>query len=358
MSSSGPNDDSERKKSPVFLLKTRSTPHDGYDEYFSSRAGYAPSFIPVLEHKFNDTNLNIVRDLFVSGKICQKYGGLIFTSQRAVEGFARMMQAEVEQSISAAASRFLTFYAVGPATHRSLSTLRDSHLPYSEVIGRDAGTGEQLAGLILGHYNELYERRKAQAREPQQQDGEPGRTSKLPLLFLVGEQHRDVIPKTLMSPDLTEEKRIQVDELIVYETGVMESFAADFETALKNVGAWDDEDSSNYQNKYDVKGESAGNGGYKDDNAIWIVVFSPTGCDTMLRTLNLLPFNETGRSHLESGRGRKFQKNCYIATIGPTTRDHLRKFGIEPQVCAVQPSPEGVGAGIENFMVEKRKKKG
>ena len=82
-------------KTPIFLLKTKSTPHDGYDEYFSSTGLYEPSFIPVLQHKHNDANLNIVRDLFLSGQICEKYGGLIFTSQRAVEGFMRMITTEI-----------------------------------------------------------------------------------------------------------------------------------------------------------------------------------------------------------------------------------------------------------------------
>lgn len=82
-------------KTPIFLLKTKSTPHDGYDEYFSSTGRYEPSFIPVLEHKHNDANLGIVRNLFLSGQICEKYGGLIFTSQRAVEGFMHMITTEV-----------------------------------------------------------------------------------------------------------------------------------------------------------------------------------------------------------------------------------------------------------------------
>lgn len=94
-SSSHITENTGRNKSPVFLLKTKNTPHDGYDEYFSSTGRYEPSFIPVLEHRFNDANLDIVRDLFVSGQICEKYGGLIFTSQRAVEGFTRMIKSEV-----------------------------------------------------------------------------------------------------------------------------------------------------------------------------------------------------------------------------------------------------------------------
>jgi uroporphyrinogen-III synthase len=44
-----------------------------------------------------------------------------------------------------------------------------------------------------------------------------------------------------------------------------------------------------------------------------------------------------------------------IATIGPTTRDHLiNTFGFEPDVCAMKPSAEGVGDGIVAFLKEKR----
>ena len=86
-------------KTPVLLLKTRSTPHDGYEEYFSKKEYYDPVFIPVLQHCFNHENLRAVKELFISGafgnrggqKTKEKYGGLIFTSQRAVEGFAQMV---------------------------------------------------------------------------------------------------------------------------------------------------------------------------------------------------------------------------------------------------------------------------
>lgn len=98
-------------QTPIFLLKTRSSPHDGYDDFLNAQ-GYSPSFIPVLEHRFNTKNLAQVRDLFASGAFelnesnananadtqnysqaqSRKYGGMIFTSQRAVEGFAQMIE--------------------------------------------------------------------------------------------------------------------------------------------------------------------------------------------------------------------------------------------------------------------------
>lgn len=83
---------------PVLLLKTKSTPHDRYDELFSTTIGkftYKPIFVPVLEHKFNKENLSKVKDLFASGALKKTYGGLVFTSQRAVEGFSRMIVEDV-----------------------------------------------------------------------------------------------------------------------------------------------------------------------------------------------------------------------------------------------------------------------
>lgn len=143
------------------------------------------------------------------------------------------------------------------------------------------------------------------------------------LLFLVGEQRRDIIPKTLMNPELPKGQRIQVDELVVYGTGVMESFEREFTSLLDKT---------------------------KDKPIRWVVVFSPTGCEAMLRSLHMLD--------PETGKAKARQTNnkggiTYIATIGPTTRDYLRNtFGYEPDVCALKPSPEGVENAINTFMKE------
>lgn len=84
------------QSTPILLLKTKSSPQDSYEEYFSAH-GYSPVFIPVLEHHFHEQNLRWVRELFDSGALQpgpdRKYGGLIFTSQRAVEGFASVVSA-------------------------------------------------------------------------------------------------------------------------------------------------------------------------------------------------------------------------------------------------------------------------
>ncbi|PGH10212.1 hypothetical protein AJ79_05466 [Helicocarpus griseus UAMH5409] len=360
-------------KTPVFLLKTKSTPHDGYEEYFSASGHYEPSFVPVLEHRFRDASLRRVRDLFVSGEIGEQYGGLIFTSQRAVEGFSRIIREEVGETASTKASTSLHLYTVGPATYRSLNTLCESHLPHSQIIGHDAGTGEKLAHVILDHYNANHHRRRHRlragtgtindhngAREVQNgnadADADVKSDDKLPLLFLIGEQHRDIIPKTLMAESLAPERRIEVEELVVYETGVMESFEEMFARALR--------DARERRRREREREESEGDGD-GDERAMWVVVFSPTGCEAMLRTLGVIPRNGGNANGLavangdgdEEGKKRmtaEALRDCYIATIGPTTRDHLReKFGVEPDVCADIPSPQGIGEGIKRFLAER-----
>lgn len=91
---------------PILLLKTRSSPKDTYAEYFSAR-GYNPAFVPVLEHRFRGESLSLIKELIEGGNFTttttgndnrqsngvhqEKYGGLIFTSQRAVEAFGAVL---------------------------------------------------------------------------------------------------------------------------------------------------------------------------------------------------------------------------------------------------------------------------
>jgi len=93
---------------PVLLLKTRSQPHDAYEEYFSAQGTTAsspaptfqPEFVPVLKHRPNTTNLDRLVRLLKTGQLPSQYGGMIFTSQRAVEGWAsvvKTVEIELEQ---------------------------------------------------------------------------------------------------------------------------------------------------------------------------------------------------------------------------------------------------------------------
>lgn len=84
-----------KKGTPLFLLKTKSTPNDGYEERFSSTGEWAPEFVPVLEHQLIDEGMSTVRDLLrnreIGNGVGKKYGGMIFTSQRAVEAFTKLV---------------------------------------------------------------------------------------------------------------------------------------------------------------------------------------------------------------------------------------------------------------------------
>jgi uroporphyrinogen-III synthase len=138
-----------------------------------------------------------------------------------------------------------------------------------------------------------------------------------------------------MDPTLAGAKQIHVDELVVYETGVMESFAQDFALQVE----------SNAQH-----------------SEVVVVVFSPSGCDAFLRCLGYI---DDGKQLTERGRTRgDGKKNVpsqaeegtryIIATIGPTTRDYLeREFGFKADICAEKPSPEGVGEGVKKFLAER-----
>jgi uroporphyrinogen-III synthase len=313
---------------PVLLLKTKSGLSDGYEEHFQSfkERGYVPDFIPVLEHRFREDALEEIRELIIQKAFAassgasnsSRYGGIIFTSQRAVEAFTKVI-AELRNfgllpDNALPVSCF--FYVVGPATARGLRTLK---LP-CPIVGEESGNGDALAQFILSHYNEQY--------PPDSGKQKPA------LLFLVGEQRRDIIPKTLQSENLDPAQRTQVDEVVVYETGEMDSFRSSF------AQTW-------AQNLED---------GYLRQ---WVVIFSPTGCRALLELWGLID-PDTGRVKTDNKRVQdrrasvtapESQPRTFIATIGPTTKDYLvREFGFEPDVVAPKPSPEGLLEGIEEFM--------
>lgn len=106
----------DKGKIPVFLLKTKSIPNDGYEERLAGvkfnglwrervgggerdsegEKGLEPVFVPVLEHCFMDAGVEVVKGLLKEREIGKEegrnYGGLIFTSQRAVELFAKLVE--------------------------------------------------------------------------------------------------------------------------------------------------------------------------------------------------------------------------------------------------------------------------
>lgn len=179
----------------------------------------------------------------------------------------------------------------------------------ARVLGAETGNGEKLAHYILDHYNSLYANLAS---------------SKPPLLFLVGEQRRDVIPRTLISSKLPETERIHVDELAVYETVVMDGFAEDLAETLGTI---------------------------KSKSLACIVVFSPSGCEAMLRNLDYIDGNAKLTANVDRRWTEREKRHFCITTIGPTTRDYLReRFGFEADICAEKPSPAGILAGVTEFL--------
>ncbi|KAM0245586.1 hypothetical protein ACHAQJ_010512 [Trichoderma viride] len=305
---SPPSSTSHPQPVPVLLLKTKSSPSDAYEELFSApnhNPLFEPTFVPVLQHKFEEAGVDRLRTLLRQKRIgtspdCE-FGGLIFTSQRAVEAFAHVVREdEAADSPEWPHLQHIPIYSVGPATTRALTAV--SQQPPLQIFGSHTGNGDALAHFILDHYAEWYGK---------------DRPSLPPLLFLVGEQRRDIIPRTLMDPSLPANKRIQVVEEVVYGTGEMESFPNDFAAILNKT---------------------------QSSSSRWVIVFSPTGCDSMLRGLDVLDAS-TGKFLPE-----RRDDTTFVATIGPTTRSHLVKnFDFEPDVCAEKPTPEGLLEGIAAF---------
>ena len=207
-------------------------------------------------------------------------------------------------------------YVVGPATERALRAVRDERCAGCGIYGgEEAGSGEVLAGIMLGGGGEEGEG----AYDVREMEG----GGKKSALFLVGEKRRDIIPRMLMDPGLSEGERIQVDEMEVYRTGELEEFEFHFTQMLART---------------------------IPEAVRWVVVFSPTAGEGMLRGLGWLD--------MANGRTKTCiidpSRRTYVACIGPTTRNYLvQEFGFEPDVVAKKPSPQGVKDGIESFMKEK-----
>jgi uroporphyrinogen-III synthase len=279
-------------KVSVLLLKNPSEPSDRYEELISETEGSVPIFVPVLEHHLLDHGVDEISKMLSEGEFdplstSRKYGGIIFTSQRAVTAFAVAIEranAQCDGNKSTFLDCTSTFYVVGQATCTALAALQLS----CPIKGQDTGNGEALAAFILNEYKESLAR--------------------LDLLFMVGETRRDIIPKTLQSESLPKERRIRVNEVEVYKS--VEN--SDFPRLFKEVAS------------------------RTEDGLRWIVIFSPTGCRSMLEILGLLA-QDTGKYNSSISNSTK------IATIGPTTRDYLqREFGFSPHACAAKPTPEAL----------------
>lgn len=264
--------------------------------------------MPVLEHTHNHAALSPL--LHSSAPTSFPYGGLIFTSARAVEAFAAALACSGRSSTDFE-TWTLPLYVCGPATADALRNNVRPFLSNCEVLGEDAGTGEALAPLIFRDYStrsgvDLGTSRKTRTK---------------PLLFLAGEKHRDIIPRMLFAEGL------QIDEMVVYSTVERAGFRSELEQRLK-----------------ETEGMTQASG------TRWIVIFSPAAGEAILQALRWLD-ERTGRVK-EAWAGE--EGKTFVASIGPTTKEYMRKeFDFKVDVCAERPSAEGVREGIERFMRSK-----
>jgi uroporphyrinogen-III synthase len=87
-----------RPLSPIFFLKALATPSDAFQELFSGLRNTAddpifdPIFIPILDHALQEQGVSSIVQLLLQASISAHedalYGGIIFTSQRAVKAFS------------------------------------------------------------------------------------------------------------------------------------------------------------------------------------------------------------------------------------------------------------------------------
>lgn len=321
---------------PILLLKTPSpTPAaDAYTHHLT--APFSPCYVPVLSHTLlPDPLIKLLLTHFSPNPSPDHlpdpkpfpYGALIFTSQRSVAAFASALNAPPVLRVRERVAEGLgggggvgvggkvRLYVVGPATERALRAVRDERCAGCGIYGGEgAGSGEVLARIMLGE-------EEGDWGYDVREGGEGSR--KRPVLFLVGEKRRDIIPRMLMDPELPERERIQVDEMEVYRTGELEEFEFQFTQTLART---------------------------EPDTLKWVVVFSPTAGGGMLEGLGWLN-KANGRVKADI---RNSCRRTFVACIGPTTRDYLvQEFGFEPDVVAKKPSPQGVKDGIESFMKER-----
>jgi uroporphyrinogen-III synthase len=278
---------------PVLLLKTPSQPTDLYQECLESldNGAYQPVFVPVLQHEILPDAISELESLLLSDGFrstpdshCPRYGGIIFTSQRAVQAFTHVIKNLETRGSNTGLDNTAVLYVVGPATARALEPLG---LP-CEILGEETGNGDALANFIISNY-------KTRWREAE----------KPALLFLVGEQRRDVIPRSLQSQHLKATDRIRVEEVEVYKTAEHPDFGKEFRRIWRSNAS----------------------------QPQWVVVFSPTGCSTVLHVIS------TDGHHSKTK----------VATIGPTTRAHLlEEYGFVANAVANKPTPEGLAAAIHD----------
>lgn len=190
----------------------------------------------------------------------------------------------------------MTVYTVGPATALAITKLH-----FSTIMGADTGNGAALANLIIQTFRRDHTLTipvtQSDSQTPPSNDSFP---PQLPLLFMVGDKRRDIIPKRLA------EESIALEELTVYETTVADIFDEELDRVMNDT---------------------------TDGEIEWIVFFSPSGAEVALEKMKRL--------------GRKIK----VATIGPTTEEYLvKEWGVVPDMVAKKPEPVCMVQGILECM--------
>ncbi|MDI1485469.1 MAG: uroporphyrinogen-III synthase [Ramalina farinacea] len=338
-----------------FLLAPPNLSHDKYTLTLSPTPHSTPPvYIPVLSHTLRpDPLIKLLLTHLAPSSPPFPYGALILTSQRSAAALnAALASPAIQSKLAAAGNKSslhelfaaarLIIYTVGPATFTAVRDVCANHDITSTVEvrgGEDAGSGEILARGILDvtsplEYGIFADEEGDVAAAPDALPNHSKHRRKKPILFLAGETRRDIIPRLLQSADLPPEERIQVDEMTVYASTELEAFAFEYKGALARTTTT-------------MEMLVAGGPG---QGIRWTVVFSPMAGRGMLEGLGWLD-GEGGTRKVDPQKmeGRR----DYICCIGPTTRAYLsREFGVEADVMAEKPSPEGVREGIEKFMAE------
>ena len=134
---------SDTTNSPVVLILKSKNKEDRY-ETLLNESGYIPVFVPVLSFKF--INQDTLTERL---KNPQEHGGLVFTSQRAVDAvhFCIEDSSFKEQWSSSVKEKWsnLPVFVTGMATGRQAR----EKLEFSSIFGEGSGSAEALAEIIL-----------------------------------------------------------------------------------------------------------------------------------------------------------------------------------------------------------------
>jgi len=290
-------------------------PSDPYEAVLSST--YRTYFLPALTHAF--VNYDTLQENVLNGPK-GRFGGVVVTSQRAVEAWAHCRKSAEPRHVdvssndapssSEAQSAWdeVPFYCVGPATAASLLALNTQTcvVPPSSMVrgGEESGNADKLADYIIAmHGLSIGSTTSSCDSSPSQGPLEPAVPQPLPLLYLVGDKTRETIAGRLSSAG------IPVVKLHVYDTFPSPTFDENFRAVVNEAGGI--------------------------DHLRWIAFFSPSGAK------QALPLLASWKEKLDLGPR--------IAAIGPTTRDYLLGAGIEVHAMAHSPKPEALLQAIRLY---------